>query len=278
MSRVYAIKEYIRGLVPLRIYGWYAALRRVLARLRYWGDVYECPFCGKHFRQFRAAGSTLPVWREKGIVGGGWRENALCLWCDSVDRERMIYLFLKKHTDLFLEKGKVKKVLHIAPETNLGRVVRSSPHVEYVGGDLNTARPYVTECLDITDIQYPDNTFDIVICSNVLEHVPDDRRAMRECYRVLKTSGFAILQVPLSLRLAHTFEDWSVATSDAREQVFGQSDHVRIYARDYIERLESAGFWVVEYSAEKEFGSAMAERYALPKEELLCVGYKEDAR
>jgi len=99
--------------------------------------------------------------------------------------------------------------------------------------------------MDLTDIPYPDGFFDAVYCSHVLEHIPDDQRAMKELCRVLSVSGWAILQVPLDLNREKTFEDDSIQPPDERERAFGQFDHVRVYGKDYITRLEEAGFKVM---------------------------------
>jgi len=131
--------------------------------------------------------------------------------------------------------------------------------------------------MDITDIQYPDASFDAIICNHVLEHVPDDRRAMRELYRVLKPGGWAILQVPYSEQITQSIEDPSITTPEARARVFGQEDHVRIYAKeDYLTRLEEAGFrmellnW---WEAGEDFGNP-TNRYGLMPRETLFVGRK----
>lgn len=111
--------------------------------------------------------------------------------------------------------------------------------------------------MDITDIRFPDDYFDEIICNHVLEHVIDDGKAMSELYRILNPGGWAILQVPISLTLKNTYEDFSITTITGREQALGQDDHVRIYAEDYQARLAQAGFkvnvfkWVNE---RKNFG------------------------
>ena len=263
------LKSFIRNLFPRFVYSWYATLYRKAVAVWFMGNRFECPFCGKHFRKFVAAGSSQPVWREKGILGG-LRKNVLCPNCHSADRERMIYIYLRDCTDL-LDGTRSYKVLHIAPENNLGRVLREQSHLEYLSGDLNPKRSLNMVRIDITDIQYPENSFDVIICSHVLEHVTSDRKAMAELYRVLKPGGWAILQVPLSVTLKETFEDKSVVIEKDRERVFGQFDHVRIYAKDdYKNRLESVGFNVRVFNLAEELGEK-AVRYAFQKDENLYV-------
>jgi predicted SAM-dependent methyltransferase len=134
--------------------------------------------------------------------------------------------------------------LHIAPEKGLEKRLRKQ-HGDYLTADLYEQDVMVK--MDITDIQFADGSFDVILCNHVLEHVPDDRKAMSELHRVLRPGGWGILQVPISKLLRSTYEDSSITTDAGREQAFGQSDHVRIYGPDYRERLERAGFDVDIY-------------------------------
>jgi len=156
-----------------------------------------------------------------------------------LDRERLVYLILRRVTDVF---EKPTRLLHVAPERQLSGVLKSHPTVDYLTADLHSTHVMVK--MDICTIHFPDEHFDGIVCNHVLEHIVDDRRAMAELYRVLRPNGWAILQVPLSLALDHTYEDFSITTPAGREAAFGQHDHVRIYARDYKDRLESVGFKV----------------------------------
>ena len=130
-------------------------------------------------------------------------------------------------------------MLHIAPEAQLSRILTHVKNLDYLSADLSSKRAMVK--MDITNIQYPDNSFDIIYCSHVLEHVPDDRQAMSEFYRGLKPGGWAILQVPLADRDV-TYEDFSITDPVEREKHFGQHDHVRWYGRDFTDRLVQSGF------------------------------------
>jgi ubiquinone/menaquinone biosynthesis C-methylase UbiE len=133
-----------------------------------------------------------------------------------------------------------KRMLHVAPERAFTTQLKRIPSLDYLTADLYNPRAMVK--MDITDIQYPDASFDVIYCSHVLEHVPDDRKAMREFFRVLKPTGWAVLQVPITAD--HTIEDPSVVEPEERERLFGQKDHVRRYGPDYTQRLEEAGFTV----------------------------------
>ena len=195
--------------------------------------------CGAHLRDFLPGGESHPVLAEKSVIGGGVRSNMTCPVCLSFDRERAIYLHLNNRPHM-LVRG--TKLLHIAPERNLGAWLRSLPELDYVSADLD--RTDVDLKLDLTDIALPDATFHAVICNHVLEHIPDDGKAMSEIVRILKPGGWAIIQVPISLSLSQTYEDFSITDPAGRERAFGQNDHVRIYAMDYVDRLKRAGFEV----------------------------------
>jgi SAM-dependent methyltransferase len=162
----------------------------------------------------------------------------MCGTCASLERHRLIWLFFKNCTNLF--NGQKKKVLHIAPEISIGRLLANVQNIEYLSGDLTSGKAMVE--MDITDIHFLKNTFDIIYCSHVLEHVPDDRAAMREFHRVLKPGGWAVLQVPITAPT--TFEDPSVTDPAERIRLFGQDDHVRRYGPDYRDRLVETGFRV----------------------------------
>jgi SAM-dependent methyltransferase len=189
----------------------------------------------------------LAVLEEKQVVAGGKRQMCTCPVCGCYDRQRLLYLYLLNKTDVF---EKPIKLLHVAPEVSVENILRAKSNVDYLTADLSGKGVMVQ--MDITNIQFPDSFFDAIICNHVLEHVVDDRKAMSELYRTLKPGGWAILQVPLSLSLKNTYEDFSITTEKGREDAFGQKDHVRVYAKDYQDRLAKTGFevsvfkWVTE--------------------------------
>ena len=154
-------------------------------------------------------------------------------------------------------------MLHVAPEPQLSFLFRRATYLEYLSADLDDPGAMVK--MDITDIKYPDNFFDVIYCSHVLEHVPDDRKAMAEFYRILKPGGWAILQVPITAD--RTFEDPTVTSPADRERLFGQVDHVRRYGPDYGERLLAAGFSVKVDQFVLEFGDSKIQKYGLTKNE-----------
>ena len=201
-------------------------LRDAARALSYRGKGRYCPVCGKSSRRFRGFGIVV-------------REDAQCVRCGSLERHRLLWLFVQAKTDLF--DGTPKRMLHVAPEPCLESRFRSRLGDGYVTADLFDPRAMVR--MDITDIPFEDESFDVIYCSHVLEHVTEDRRAMREFVRVLKRDGWAILLVPVYD--GETLEDVSVVDPEERIELFGQDDHVRRYGRrDYVERLRDAGFTV----------------------------------
>ena len=198
------------------------ALRKLITTVKYYGNERYCPVCGKRSSRFDSFG-IVP------------REDALCPHCGSLERHRLLWLFLRKRTDLFAGKP---RMLHVAPEPCLESMFRKRLGSNYLTADL--FNPSAMVRMDICDIQYPDNSFDAIYCSHVLEHVPDDKQAMVEFRRVLSANGWAILNVPIISDI--TFEDPSIVDPKERLKAFGQEDHVRCYGQDYSERLRDSGF------------------------------------
>ena len=265
-----ALKSLIKAVIPRR---YRPAAERLWARNRhrlvypmFLGNRFVCPFCGGRFRKLLARGFDLPVLRDEQVVGAGYRPNSTCPRCLSFDRERLVYLYLERKTDLF---SRMARVLHVAPEEKLGQALLARPNIDYLSLDLAAGRAMAVA--DIAHLPHADDAFDVVICNHVLEHVPDDREPISELYRVLRSGGYAILQVPVALKLDRTYEDPTVTAPEQRVEKFGQADHVRLYGRDYPRRLERAGFSVEEYSFSDEFGEAFARRYALLDDERLFV-------
>ena len=213
--------------------------------------LYECPICKKKLDTFKPFGVNP-------------RDNAQCPNCRSLERHRLIYLFVKNKTNLFTSK---LKMLHVAPERILALIFKNKSNIDYLSVDLEPDKAMVK--MDITNIKYPDNTFDVIFASHVLEHIPDDKKAMGELYRVLHPKGWAILQVPIWGE--KTFEDSSIKSPEEREKYFGQSDHVRKYGFDnvYLERLQEAGFKVKVDNYVKTLGSEKIKQYGLIETESI---------
>lgn len=231
----------------------YRRLHSVYSRLRiklyYMGNRYVCPCCKGHFRKF------LPF----GIVP---RPNARCPWCLSLERHRLIWLYITDRTNLLSDN---LRLLHFAPEYILQKKLASLPNLIYISADPNSARAMVK--VDITTIPYRDNSFDAILCSHVLEHVIDDQKAMAELFRVLRPGGWAIIQSPVDLERNKTFEAPNATTPEDRLRLFGQSDHVRKYGRDYKDRLEKAGFSVKVDGYVRDLGTDIINKYGLDEDE-----------
>lgn len=178
-----------------------------------------CNICGYRFSKFSLFGLKA--------------REGMCPVCKSLERHRHLFAHLFALSP-FLAK---KKVLHFAPESVFKEFFLQS-QAEYYDADIVPGR--ATYQIDITDISFDDNSFDYVICCHVLEHIEDDRKAMRELYRVLKYTGTAYLCVPL---FKEFLEDLSITDPKERERVFGQNDHVRLYNLEvFLQRLNEAGF------------------------------------
>jgi SAM-dependent methyltransferase len=222
--------------------------------------------CGAHLQEFLPGGEHHPVLTEKCVVGAGSRSNVSCPVCQSWDRERLVYLYLRNRPHLF---SKGMNLLHVAPEAGLSAWLRSKPELDYLTADFSMGN--VDFHMDLASIPFPDSAFDAILCNHVLEHIPDDAKAMRELFRVLRPGAWAILQVPLSLTLHATYEDFSITAPAERERAFGQHDHVRIYAMDYVDRLQQAGFAVQPFRWHSDNGNYGGEknRFGLIEREIV---------
>ena len=222
------------------------------------GNRFEDPINGKTYRKL------LPYGRLKS------RENALAPDSMSLERHRLMWLYMKERTNFFSDK---LKFLHIAPEYCFLKLFKGMKNLDYTTGDLIS--PWADVKMDVHDIPFEENTFDVVICNHVLEHVQDDNKVMREFYRVMKPGGWGIFQVPLDNNNPITEEDPSVTDPKERERLYGQEDHVRQYGKDYGDRLTASGFSVREDDFVNTLDPALVERYALPKGELIYFCQKQ---
>lgn len=236
--------------------------RPLLIKVSYWirpimalwlrGNKYTDPIDGKRFRTFLPYGYESP------------RDNVLSPSTLSLERHRLLWLFLQKETDFFTEH---LKVLHFAPEQAFYKRFRNLGNLDYTTTDLNS--PLADVEADICNLPFADNTYDVILCNHVLEHIPDDEKAMQELYRVLKPGGWGIFQIPQDLNREHTFEDDSITDRKERARIFGQYDHVRIYGRDYFDKLRTIGFEVKEVDFNKNLSPEEIDRYRLAATEII---------
>ncbi len=232
-------------------------LVRPLMALYLKGSEFPDPIDGKSFRKF------LPYGYET------QRLNVLSPSTLSLERHRLLWLYLKNETDFFTAD---KKVLHFAPEQCFLKRFKSLKNLDYTTTDLES--PIADVKADICNLPFEDNSYDIIFCNHVLEHIPDDTKAMQELYRVLKKGGMAILQIPQEMDRETTFEDNSITDKRERAKIFGQYDHVRIYGRDYFDKLRLIGFKVDEVDYTKTLTREEIRKYCLTEGEILPVCYK----
>ena len=241
--------------------------RRLLIRLSFWvrpflilfykGKRYTDPIDGKSYRKFLPYGYQIQ------------RPNVLAPGTLSLERHRLLWLYLKNDTDFF---NSTMKVLHIAPEQAFYKQFKRQKNLDYITADLNS--PLADIKADITNLPFKEGEFDVVFCNHVLEHVLDDKKAMQELFRILKKGGFGIFQVPQEVNSATTYEDASITNPKERIKHFGQYDHVRIYGRDYFDKLRAVGFEVTPIDYSKKLSPDLFDKYRLTKGELLPVCFK----
>ncbi len=221
------------------------------------GNHFYDPIDGKSYRRFLPYGY------------GKQRENALSPGTLSLERHRQMWLYLQNETDFFTKNY---KVLHIAPEQEFLRKFKKMKNLDYTSADLFS--PIVDVKADILDLPFANETFDVVICNHVLEHIQDDAKAMIELYRVMKKGGWGILQVPMKSTLEKTYEDFSITDPKERQKHFGQYDHVRWYGMDYFDRLRKIGFTTEPNFYSQKFSKEDIKRYGLMENEILPVVFK----
>lgn len=221
------------------------------------GKTYTDPIDNKSFTKFLPYGY------------GQQRNNVLSPSTLSLERHRLLWLYLKDETDFFTAE---KSVLHFAPEQCFLKRFRNLKNIDYTTTDLLS--PIADVKADICDLPFEDNSYDVILCNHVLEHIPDDTKAMQELYRVMKPGGFGIFQIPQDLNRNVTFEDDSITDKAERAKIFGQYDHVRVYGRDYFDKLRSIGFTVEEVDYTSQLSNAEIDKYRLAKGEIIPVVYK----
>lgn len=221
------------------------------------GKRYEDPIDGFHYRKLLSYGRI-----EK-------RENALAPHCLSLERHRLIWLYLLHELEISEQHY---NVLHLAPESCLQRKLKALPRIHYVSADLES--PWAEIHCDIQEMPFASNSFDLILCNHVLEHIPDDRRAMHELFRVLAPNGVALLLVPLDENRETTLEDPAINTDALREKYYGQRDHLRLYGRDYVQRLAEAGFKVSALDYASQLSQKERERYCIRLADKLYVARK----
>jgi len=221
----------------------------------YNGNNYYCPICEKEYSRFLPGPNNI-------------RNNSKCPGCSSLERHRLLWLYLT--SELKILDSEIK-LLNIAPDYATQIKLRRLTNVDYTSVDLESPLAMYTE--DLTKLSFKDNTFDAILCYHILEHIENDKKAISELFRVLKPGGWAILQTPIDGDREHTFEEFTITSAEERKKAFGQSDHVRIYGRDYFLRLRNAGFMVQEVAFINKFSASEIARYVLDENETIyfCI-------
>lgn len=231
---------------------------KIFAPLAYYGNNVYCPVCENNFRKFLSYGSNK-----------AHRENVLCPYDLTLERHRLMWLFLK--TTKFFETSDLK-VLHIAPEQCFYPIFRKQKNLDYTTADLES--PLADLHFDLHKIPLEDNTYDTIFCNHVLEHVEDDLMCIKELYRVMKPGGWGIFQVPIDHNNSKTYEDKSITDPKQRELHFWQKDHVRLYGNDYPKRLEEGGFKVEVFDPKKSLKEVDYKKLKLNPSELIFIAQK----
>ena len=255
------MKQTVKKVIPnwvLRKYTKYKIAQRHKGQ-----DVF-CPICRSYFNRF-------------GTYGLNHRENARCHYCGSLERHRLIWKYVFESSDI-LKNETALRVLHFAPELFFYKRFSKMKFKTYVPCDLFPQKysyigPIRIEKVDITEIPYENDYFDFIICNHVLEHIPDDHKAMSELFRVMKKGGQGIFQVPMDTNSDTTYEDWTITEPHERVEAFGQEDHVRLYGNDYKDRLEAVGFQVHLDDYALQFSEMERFKYGVDGNEIIykCV-------
>ncbi len=249
--------KYILKFLPRKFLIKYSFLITPILRIIFHGKKFTDPIDDSNYSRFLSYGyKTI-------------RKNALCPGTLSLERHRLLWLYLVKETN-FLNLN--LKVLHVAPEQIFYKKFKKLKNWNYLTFDMNS--PIADIRGDLTSLGFEDESFDLIICNHVLEHIVDDKSALNEIYRVLKYNGTSIMQVPINMRRKKTFEDPSIKSKVQREKYFGQYDHVREYGLDFKDRFENAGFEVEMINYSTKISKDLIVKYGLMKNEIIPIGKK----
>tara|TARA_B100002052_G_scaffold94203_1_gene86881 strand:- start:208 stop:972 length:765 start_codon:yes stop_codon:yes gene_type:complete len=249
--------KYILKFLPRKFLIKYSFLITPILRIIFRGKKYTDPIDDSNYSKFLSYGYKTV------------RKNALCPGTLSLERHRLLWLYLDRETN-FLSSN--LKVLHVAPEQVFYKKFKKLKNWEYFTFDLNS--PIADIKGDLISTNFKDEYFDLIICNHVLEHIEDDKSALDEMYRILKYNGISILQVPINVERENTFEDLSIKSKIQREKYFGQYDHVREYGLDFKDRVEQAGFKVEMINYSKKISQDLVIKYGLMKDDLIPIGKK----
>jgi len=236
--------------MPSSLFNQVAPLLRLILKFVYSGGKHQCPCCESNLRKFADDSEICPV-------------------CGSGKRQRLQWLVLDRKFTFFDSDA---DVLDIAPMQYFQDYCLQHSSLKYLSADLNSE--LAMDKIDLTAAPYPDCSFDFILCSHVLEHIPDDRAAMMEMYRLLRPAGIALIQVPLQDQ--PTYEDVSITNPLQRTTHFGQADHVRIYGSDITQRLRNVGFSVISETCADLFPLSELEYFSLDEKDIIFTAKKPE--
>lgn len=234
------------------------------------GNKYYCNICNSNIKEFLPGGINNHAIQKYEVIGAGYKQYDICPVCTASYRTRAIKLVMDKYINMSISD----KVLHIAPEKPLFYLLKKKFNNNYIPGDIDPKK-YLgysnISRIDLTNMDFNDCEFDFILCNHVLEHIQDDEKALNEIHRVLKPSGLALLQVPISKKLKNTFENPEIISAEDRLVNYGQHDHVRIYAMDYVDKLEKTGFIVETISVKDLNRHNIFHKLMLDEREIIFV-------
>lgn len=232
------------------------------------GKKYYCSICGRNYPFFQSAGNHSLTYKRKNIVGGGFRKNVKCPVCGSIDRDRWVDYVIEHYTGYY---KKELKVLHIAPEQAIERKLRKNKRLDYITGDIRKGVGDIV--VNIEKTEFPDKTFDVIILNHILAHVVDDKKALRELWRILKVGGCLFVSTPICLT-ANTYENKAITTDEAREFEYGEFDYQRLYGKDFIEYLSGFGYEVEEFNVQDKLSEEDIRRMRLMSNDRIYLARK----
>ncbi len=248
-----------------------------LKKIKYFGFGVKCPLCNSMIRNY------LPLDKKysidiaiNGIIYGVNdyetlnTKNFMCPVCGADDRTRLYVLYLKEKLKESNKTNKIFQLLHFAPERPLQQILKKYQFIKYRSADLYMNE--VDDKVDITNMNiYADNTFDIIICSHVLEHIIDVNKAISELYRIMKHGSWAIIMAPVLPELPEDYENETIVSPEDRLKFFGQDDHVRVFSKKgFVNKLKNNGFIVNDLGIEY-FGKDSFVKYNITSKSVLYI-------
>jgi SAM-dependent methyltransferase len=225
-------------------------IRLIFLKFKYRGNSVLCPCCKSSFSEFAPFGDSR-------------RKNAWCPNCQGLERHRLLWKYFEEKTNLYSHP---LKVLHVAPEDIFFNHFKQQKNIDYYPVDIFPhLYPKGTTYLDILDHEIPDNSFDVIICNHVFQYIEDDKKAIKNIYKLMKPGGWGIMQVPIDTTKKVTYEDSSITDPLEREKAFGLKEHVRYYSYDYADRLREAGFKVTVDDYTSKFSDEEIYKYGFWK-------------